>query len=278
MTIALVCIDLDGTLVGSSGVVSSAVWAAAARLRARGVRLAVCSGRPGFGLARGYAERLDADGWHVFQNGASVVRLPAGETRSTPLSPALVRELVARSRALGRPLELYGDGEYAVEFTGERARQHAALLGVPFAPRDLLSLAVPAVRAQWLLPHDEAGAVMAEPHDGLTLAHSLSPVMPGTSFVNVTPAGVDKASSVRRVAEAYGVPLERVMMVGDGQNDVSTMRIVGVPVAMGNAEPSALAAARHTVGDVDADRLVEAFAAAEAPPGRAPASPAPPPP
>jgi hydroxymethylpyrimidine pyrophosphatase-like HAD family hydrolase len=118
------------------------------------------------------------------------------------------------------------------------------------------------VRAQWLLPHDEADAVMAEPHVGLTLAHSLSPVMPDTSFVNVTAAGVDKGAAVRRVAKAYGVPLERAMMVGDGQNDVSTMRIVGAPVAMGNAEPAALAAARYTVGSVDDDGLVEAFALA----------------
>ncbi len=263
--IALICIDVDGTLVGSAGGVSPAIWAAAARLRARGVRLAVCTGRPGFGLAREFAARLDPDGWHVFQNGASVVRLPDGETRSAALAPSSVRELVARARVLDRPLELYGDAEYAVESHGARARQHAALLGVPFAPRDLLSLSVPVVRAQWLLPHHEANLVMTEPHDGLTLAHSLSPVMPDTSFVNVTPAGVDKASSVRHVAEAYGVPLERVMMVGDGQNDVSTMRIVGVPVAMGNAEPAVLAAARYTVGDVDDDGLMEAFALAESP-------------
>ena len=257
--IDLICIDVDGTLVGSSGEVADDSWTVLARMRARGVRLAICSGRPAFGKTRGYAERLDADGWHVFQNGASVVHLPGGNTRSRPLAPEVVRTLVERSRVTGRPLELYGDAEHAVEVDVPRTRAHTTLLGIPFVKRDLLAFDAPVVRAQWLLSHDEVEAVCAEPHDGLTLSHSLSPVMPDTSFLNVTPAGVDKGEAVRAVAREYGVPLERVMMVGDGANDVPVMRIVGAAVAMGNAEPAAVEAARHRVGDVDAGGLVEAL-------------------
>ena len=100
---------------------------------------------------------------------------------------------------------------------------------------------------------------MAEPHDGLTLSHSLSPVMPDASFLNVTPAGVDKGEAVRAVAQAYDVPLEHVMMVGDGANDVPALQIVGAAVAMGNAERAARDAARFHVGDVDQGGLVEAL-------------------
>jgi Cof subfamily protein (haloacid dehalogenase superfamily) len=257
--IRLICIDVDGTLVGSSGEVADATWAAAEKVRARGVRLAICSGRPAFGKARAYAQRLDDHGWHVFQNGASIVHLPGGNTRSRPFAPEHVRELVARARATGRPLELYGDAEHAVEVDVSRTREHAALLGIPFVKRDLLTFGARVVRAQWLLAHDEVDEVIAEPHDGLTLSHSLSPVMPDTSFLNVTPAGVDKGEAVRAVAREYGVPLEQVMMVGDGANDVPVMRIVGAAVAMGNAERAAVEAARHRVGDVDRGGLVQAL-------------------
>ncbi len=256
--IPVVFVDVDGTLVGSSGDVLPEVWAAADRLRAAGVRLVLCSGRPGFGKARAFAERLDADGWHVFQNGASVVRLATGESRSRGLAPERAAWLVARAAETGRVLELYTDDEIAVERDTDRARRHAALLGIPFRTRPFASLA-PAVRAQWLVAREEADAVIAEPHAGLNYSPSVSPVMPDTTFVNITAAGVDKAVAVRAVAEAYGVPVERTMMVGDGANDVAALHAVGFPVAMGNAEPEALAAATRVVAHVDEGGLIEAF-------------------
>jgi Cof subfamily protein (haloacid dehalogenase superfamily) len=260
--IELICLDVDGTLVGSSGEVSRGVWTAAEEARRRGVRIAICSGRPAFGVARGFAERLDAEGWHIFQNGASVVHFPTGEARSTAIPAAIVRDLIARSRRTNRILELYTDTEYAVERDVPRARDHAALLGVPFALRSLDSLTVPIVRAQWLASHAEAEEILAEPHVGLTISASLSPLMPESSFLNVTPEGVDKGLAVRVVAEAYGIPLERVMMVGDSANDLPALRVAGMPVAMGNAEPPIKAVAQHVVGDVDHGGLVEAFALA----------------
>ena len=89
----LVCIDVDGTLVGSSGTVHPDVWAAAARARDEGIHLAICSGRPAFGTTADYAAHLDPTGWHVFQNGASVVNLATSESHSKHLSEAAVEPL-----------------------------------------------------------------------------------------------------------------------------------------------------------------------------------------
>jgi Cof subfamily protein (haloacid dehalogenase superfamily) len=260
--IELVCLDVDGTLVGEGGRVPPEVWPAAARVRDAGVRIALCTGRPALGLARAFADRLDGDGWHVFQNGASVVHLPSGRSRSSLLPPEAVEALVALAGTSGWPLELYSDTEYAVESTGRRAVEHAGLLGEAFVRRGFGSLNGPVVRAQWLVGHDEVGEVVAAMAGigGLHVSPSLSPVMPDTTFVNLTAAGVDKALAVRALAEEYGIPLDRVMMVGDGNNDLGVMRAVGVAVAMGNAEPEVFAVAHHVVGHVDAGGLVEALA------------------
>lgn len=267
--IELICIDVDGTLVGAGGAVPPGVWPAAERARAGGARIAVCSGRPGFGLARAYAERLDAAGWHVFQNGASVVQLATGESVSRPIPAGTVALLVERARRTGRMLELYTDAGYVAERDGEWARDHARLLGVPFAPRPFESLAGTIVRAQWLVARDEVDRVLLEPHPGLEIAPSTSPVMPDTVFMNMTLAGVNKGTAVRAMAAAYGIPLDRVMFVGDGENDLAAMSAVGYPVAMANAEPAVRALAGRTVGHVDEGGLAEALALALAPGPRA---------
>ena len=258
-SIRLVCIDVDGTLIGTTGMVDPAVWRAAARARSAGIRLAVCSGRPAFGITREHAEHLDARGWHSFQNGASVVNLATGHSHSARLAPETVAMLVSRARATGRLLELYTDDSYAFDGDADRSRAHAALLGVPFEPRPIEALGGPIVRALWLLPHAEADTVIAEPHPGLELSRSTSPVMPDTCFVNLTPEGVDKGTAVRALAAEYDMPLEQIMFVGDGHNDAAAMRLVGCPIAMGNADPEARAAAARSVAHVDEGGLVEAL-------------------
>jgi Cof subfamily protein (haloacid dehalogenase superfamily) len=258
--IRLACIDVDGTLVGSSGSVLPRVWDAVERVRASNIRLAICSGRPAFGTTREYAARLDPDGWHIFQNGASVLHLGTGASLSAAIAPMAVAMLVERAQTTRRVLELYTDTEYAVESDGRLAREHAGLLGVPFTRRSFDSLTGAIVRAQWIVPHEETARVMSEPHPGLDALPSTSPIMPGTTFVNFTRIGVGKASGVRSVAERYGIDLDQVMLVGDGRNDVEAMREVGLPVAMGNADPEVFDVARVRVGHVDDGGLAEAFA------------------
>lgn len=257
--IRLVGIDVDGTLVGSAGKVHPRVWEAVARARTSGIRLALCSGRPAFGIALDYARRLDADGWHVFQNGASILSLSDGQSQSTPMPAQWVHTFISRARESGHVLELYGDGDYVVESTAPWAREHADLLGVPFQACPFESLRGPVVRAQWLLSEEQAAVAMREAHEGLEVAQSSSPVMPDTRFVGFTRAGVNKGSAVRTIAAALNVDLRDVMYVGDSGNDLAPLRIVGHPVAMGNADGAVRSVAHQVVADVDAGGLADAL-------------------
>lgn len=255
--IALIGIDVDGTLVGGSGEVPAAVWQAAEEARAAGIHLALCSGRPNFGVAAEYARRLDDDGWHVFQNGASIVNLGTRESRSTPLPEGSVRGLIAQARETGHVLEIYGDEDYVVESDALWARQHAELLGLEFEPRPFETLPPPLVRAQWLLSPEDAERSAAPP--GLEMAISSSPLMPEVRFIGLTRQGVSKGRAMRDIAAAYRIDLRDVMYIGDSGNDISALRVVGHPVAMGNAEPEVIEAADRTVAHVDEDGLVEAL-------------------
>jgi Cof subfamily protein (haloacid dehalogenase superfamily) len=255
--VRMVFIDADGTLIGSSGAVLPLVWAATERARAAGLRLALCTGRPGFGQSREIATRLDATGWHVFQNGASIQS--HDDTRSTPVPPAIVERVIRRARDHGYVLELYGDRAMAVESDAPAARAHAELLGIPFEARAFESLAAPIVRCQWLASEAVSRVILAEPEKDLEVLASTSPVMPETVFINMTARGVTKATAIATVASLLRIPLAEVMFVGDGMNDLAGLQTVGFPVAMGNAEPEVRAAARAIVGHVDDGGLAEAL-------------------
>jgi Cof subfamily protein (haloacid dehalogenase superfamily) len=257
--IRLVGIDVDGTLVGASGVVNPVTWTTAQRARHCGIHLALCSGRPSFGTALAYARRLSAQGWHVFQNGASIIDLATSQSHSVPIPPVWVHTLIAQARVSGETLELYGDDAYVTESTSPWARTHAELLGVPFAPRPLESLSKAVVRAQWLLSPGEARRFMLLPHPGLEVAQSTSPLMPDTRFVGLTNQGVSKGNALRKIAEQYGVSLLDVMYVGDSGNDLSALRIVGHPIAMADSDPAVLAIAAHSVGSADDGGVAQAL-------------------
>ena len=267
--LGMICVDVDGTLIGSDNQVRDDVWAALEGARARGVRLVLCSGRPAFGNALAYARRLDPDGWHVFQNGASIINVQAANTQTGPglslsshFPPQLLPGLLARARQTGRLLEVYTDTDYGFTLPGEYAEAHARLLGVPYVVRAPEDLPGTVVRVQWVVPLSHEAEVLAEAPAGLDLHPSSSPGMPGVSFISATAAGTSKGSAVQRIAQEYGLTLDRVMMVGDAENDVTALRVVGHPVAMGNADPHARAAARYQVAHVDEGGLAEAVALA----------------
>lgn len=257
--LGLICIDVDGTLVGMNNAVRDDVWQALAQAKALGIHLAICSGRPAMGNALAYARRLDDTGWHIFQNGASVLNVKSGESLSEEFPLTQLQELQQRALQTGHLLEWYTDQAMFVSEESDYARRHADLLGIPFEARGFEDLDGMVVRTQWVVPVAEAIELQQQPHEGLELHPAGSPAMPDVTFISVTRAGVNKGSAVRKVAEHYQVPLERVMMVGDGHNDVSALEIVGYSVAMGNAEAEAQKAAQYHVGHVDQGGLLEAI-------------------
>lgn len=255
----LICLDVDGTLVGSAGAPSEGLWAAAERARQRGQRLTLCTARLAAGPTRDWAVRLDPEGWHVFHTGGARWNPGTGEVRTTPLGDDAVAHCASVAAANGWVFEAYSWDDYVVDSDARLARDHAGLLGLPFVRRPLATLADPVVRVQFVVSVAEAPAALAAAPAGTVASGATSPIMPGAVFVSVTVAGVSKAAGVAAVAEDLGVGLERVMMVGDGHNDLPALESVGWGVAMGNAEAEVRAASRFVVADVDDDGAADAI-------------------
>lgn len=259
--IPLVILDLDGTMIGSSGQVASEVWAAVDRVREQGVKLAICTGRPGLGVAQRVARRLGPHNPHVFQSGAHMA-FPDGETLSaSSLREATAQHLVRHAREHGLVLEVYTPNHVYVERKTQVVDAHMRMIGVQALVRDLSEVVAsePVVRAQWVVPPELEGVAMAAGHDGATVSRATSPALRDTLFISLTRAGTSKGSAVRELAAHLKVPLQHAMAVGDTAGDLPMLEQVGFPVVMGNAEPGLRARFDRVVGDVEAHGAAEAL-------------------
>lgn len=255
----LICLDVDGTLVGSSGSPTDEVWDAAERARARGQHLTLCTARVALGPTRDWAARLDPTGLHVFHTGGALWRPSTGEVVENPLPDGAVEYAARIAADHGWVFEAYAWDELAVDSDAPLAVEHAALLGLEHRRSSIDSLHGAVVRAQYVVPIDEIEAAIdaAPPH--CIASGATSPSMPQAAFVSVTAEAVSKAAGVASVAEHLGAAIGEVMMVGDGQNDLSAMAVVGWPVAIGDADPAVIAAARLVVAAVDEGGAAEAI-------------------
>lgn len=240
--IPLVILDLDGTLIGKSGQVETCIWEAAERARDAGVRMAVCTGRPGFGIAAKVARRIDPDTPHIFQNGAQITYLDGDTLQVSGLKEIHVQELVTAARRLGVVLELYTPDTMYVERRTDISEAHAGLIGVTALVRDLADVAAnePVVRAQWVVEPDHLDDVLAVDVQGVTSSVAISPALPGVHFVSLTRGTIDKGSAVRLLAERLELDLANVMAIGDSRGDVSMLDVVGYPRVMASGEPTLL--------------------------------------
>ncbi len=261
--IPLICIDVDGTLVSSSGKVHQPVWDAVERALDRGQHLALSTARGAFASAWDMAERLDPAGWHVFHAGGAIAHTGTGATRPHSLTSeqlAACREL-AENR--GWILELYSPTAYVIEDDSGPSVDHAALMGVDFEVGsfdEFIAAAPGIVRAQFVVRVEEADEVLAAGKPlGLSVTSATSPIMPGIAFVSATQSGVTKATGIESICEELGLTIDQVMMIGDGHNDLPAIEAVGHPVAMGNAVPEVKALARYEVASVDDDGVAEAL-------------------
>lgn len=255
-----VVLDVDGTLLGQSGVVTEPVTAAASACVEAGLAVGLATGRmPRACASLARAARLS--GPHVVHNGAMVVN--SEPIRTWPLDRPRVDALLDVCRRRNLYAEVYvGDG-YWVTNTRPEARTHWDMLGAdPEGTVECCDLDR-VIKASVLLfdePVEETVAAIEAVGVGAAIAHS--PTMPGVSFVNVTTPGVDKGVALEVAAQHLGCDLTEVMAVGDAPNDLSMLAIAGTAVAMGQAPLEIREAAHLIVPEIEYDGVAHALQAA----------------
>ncbi len=245
----LVC-DIDGTLVGEDKTVPPGVVGAVKAAQECGVRICLATGRM-WEAARPFVDAIGADPPIILYNGGLVYDFTADRTLWThPLPRQQALRIVPVLRRFQRvsPLLFIGGKVYAERRT-PLADLYARRNRVPY---ELAPAAdnVPAFEAlltgdpmKFLIvgaPADLAAvsaALAAVPDFAVTQVYSQA------DYLEILPAGTSKGVALPVLAQAAGVPLSRVVAVGDAENDLAMLQAAGLGVAVEGSPPEVLAAA-----------------------------------
>lgn len=78
-----------------------------------------------------------------------------------------------------------------------------------------------------------------------------------TGEVEVLVGWTEKATQVKQIADHFGVSLEETAYVGDGRNDVSAFRVVGLSIALAPERPEVAAAADVVIEKKDLREILK---------------------
>jgi Cof subfamily protein (haloacid dehalogenase superfamily) len=261
--VRLVATDIDGTLLRSDGTVSDRTRRALRDAAGHDVLVVFVSGRPPRWLDV-LAEETGHVGVAVGANGAVTYDMSTGEiVAARTLEEDLVRELTGELRATFPAVGFAV--EYGHRFAAEPGYTHdwdisprVDRRGNPIAAphigplEDILT--EPVVK---LLAKDrgaDADEFLAAAVDLVgaraTITHSSS-----YGLLEISAAGVTKATGLAELAAGHGIAADEVAAIGDMPNDVAMLEWAGRSYAVANAHPAAQAAADEVVGSNDDDAV-----------------------
>lgn len=251
----LIAIDVDGTLVDGENVMSSAVFDAVQKVRAKGAEIVITTGRSIPGVMDAIGKLGLSDGIAIASNGAVVFSFDPPEVlHSVTFDAAPAVRLILEQV----PSALVAVEEVGVGYRVNKPFPDSEINGV-MTVHDIDELiAQPVARVIIRAPELAAGEFSAIVHDlGLT---GTSYYIGYSAWVDLAPEGVSKASGLEYVCERLGVAQADVLAIGDGHNDFEMLEWAGRGVAMGHAPDRVKAVADDVTGSIDEDGLATELA------------------
>ncbi len=250
--VRLVATDLDGTLLRDDGAISARTVDAIRLVQEAGVVVVLVTAR-NWRSVIGIGEKAGVTGLAICSNGAVVYDLARGQVhRAAAADGVALRRFLAACEEVGGCCFGWETAEGAFRTP---AYHELAQMDTGFVRRYLDAIEV---RAQLDDQHEVTKLVVRHATLGvqdllaalLSHADGVSLTVSGGRFVEVGPAGVSKATALAALCGDLGIDASEVVAVGDHHNDLPILQWAGRGVAMGNSQPSVLAAApEHTASN-----------------------------
>lgn len=265
----LLC-DMDGTLLNSKSKITNETAAALKEAIARGVKVIIATGKTRFGVMTA-CRPVGLEGENgvvsnilpgVFLQGLQVYGQHGKIVHNQHLNPDICTKVFQYSLEHKQPLVGFGgdrmvtlcDHPLIEELHTKYMEPKAEVLP---SLQDLMNNC----QIQKLLFADTAERIasLIRPYWLEETKNHARVVQAQADMLEIIPVGASKGKGVKLLLDDLGVHPDDVMAIGDGENDIEMLELVGWGVAMANGAARTLAIADAQVASNDEDGVVEAL-------------------
>ncbi|HPR81935.1 MAG TPA: sugar-phosphatase [Enterococcus sp.] len=240
MSIKLIAIDIDGTLLNSHHQLTNEVHTALKQAEAQGVKIVLCTGRPLTGV-ESLLEELDlfsGNDYVITYNGSLVQSTHDKEIVSKfGLSHDDYLEIELLARKLG--VHLHTETEDTM-YTSNRdispyTIHEAFLVNMPLKYRTPEEMTEELSIIKMMMIDEPALLDEIIPLIPESFMEKYTVVKSTPFFLEILNKEVHKGAALERLATHLGLDRSEVMALGDNENDVTMIEYAGLGIAMANA-------------------------------------------
>lgn len=263
MKYKLLVLDVDGTLLNEEKAISKRTLAALLKVQQMGVRIALASGRPTYGLLP-IAKSLELGlygGFILSYNGSQIIDAKNGEVLfERRINPEMIPYIEKKAIKNGFALFTYHDDTLLTNTPDNvHVQEEATLNNLKLITEEEFSTAIDFAPCKCMLVSDDEEALTdLENHWKKRLDGVLDVFRSEPYFLEVVPCTVDKANTLAVLLEYLDIRRDEVLAIGDGVCDVAMIQLAGMGVAMGNSVDSVKICADYTTDTNGNDGVAQA--------------------
>lgn len=245
--IKIIFFDIDGTLIDvQTKQISAKTIEALQRLKAKGIKLCIATGRSPISLPKFDGVNFDA---YLTFNG-SYCYDQSGTIFSNPICADNVQRIIQNATAISRPVSIATRNRLAANGTDEDLAEYYSFAHLKLTVAENFESVSREEIYQIMLSCREADypAIL----DGVNRAKITAW---WDRAVDIIPVDGGKGRGIQKILEHYRLDKSEAMAFGDGNNDIEMLEAVGNGVAMGNASSQLKAIASDICGHVAQDGI-----------------------
>jgi Cof subfamily protein (haloacid dehalogenase superfamily) len=261
--IELIAIDLDGTLLNSQHQLSDRNAETVRKAIERGVKVVLVTGKTHHS-AKFLIEKLGLTTPGIYNQGL-ITALPDGKvTHQAILDPEVARYVITYAEDRGFDLAAYSGNKILVKrvtrwFEDLNKKYHEPMPEGIGPLQNILS-DIPINKLMVLKEGDPQKVKALRWQFEIQLANKARMLQPSfNDMMEILPPNTGKGTALKQLLKDLGIKPEKVMAIGDGENDIDMFQLVGLGVAMGNSWDIVKSAANVVVGTNDEDGVAQAI-------------------